>query len=72
MTNNTVSAICIDRLDVEQAARFLGVAPKSLRNMRYAGTGPASYKIGSRVWYDQRDLDIYVARCKAATLVAGA
>lgn len=58
-----------DRLPAAQAAEYLGLTTKTLANMRSAGTGPAAYKIGGRIWYDLRDLDVYVARCKAQTLV---
>lgn len=51
-------------LSVEEAARFLGIAPKSLRNR----IGPrAKYpfpvrpkKIGKRVLFDRIDLNTYV------------
>ncbi|GCE38780.1 helix-turn-helix transcriptional regulator [Rhodococcus koreensis] len=58
-----------DRLPAAKAAEYLGFTTKTLANMRSAGTGPAGYKIGGRVWYDLRDLDTYIARCRAATLV---
>jgi len=51
-------------LSVEQAARFLGIAPKTLRNR----IGPRAKhpfpvrpkKIGRRVLFDRRDLNTYV------------
>jgi predicted DNA-binding transcriptional regulator AlpA len=51
-------------LNVEQAARFLGIAPKTLRNR----IGPRAKhpfpvrpkKIGKRVLFDRRDLDNFV------------
>jgi predicted DNA-binding transcriptional regulator AlpA len=51
-------------LSVEQAARFLGIAPKTLRNR----IGPRAKhpfpvrpkKIGKRVLFDRRDLDDFV------------
>lgn len=58
-----------DRVPAAQAAEYLDLTTKTLANKRSAGTGPAWYKIGGRVWYDVRDLDMYVARCKAQTLV---
>lgn len=59
----------LERLTIEQAAEYLGMKKGLLYNHRSAGTGPASYKLGNRVMYDRRDLDLYIARCKAATLV---
>lgn len=58
-----------ERLNVAEAAAFLGVSRQTLYNLRSAGAGPASYKIGAKLFFDQRDLDVYVAQCKAATLV---
>jgi predicted DNA-binding transcriptional regulator AlpA len=51
-------------LSVEQAARFLGIAPKTLRNR----IGPRAKhpfpvrpkKIGKRVLFDRKDLDNFV------------
>jgi hypothetical protein len=51
-------------LSIEQAARFLGIAPKTLRNR----IGPRAEhpfpvrpkKIGKRVLFDRRDLNTYV------------
>ncbi|MGB3169950.1 MAG: helix-turn-helix domain-containing protein [Rhodococcus sp. (in: high G+C Gram-positive bacteria)] len=58
-----------ERLNVAEAAAFLGVSRQTLYNLRSAGAGPASYKIGAKLFFDQRDLDVYVAQCRAATLV---
>ncbi len=44
-----------------QAARYLGLAPQSLRNMRHYGKGPAYHKLGSRVVYKISDLERYLA-----------
>jgi hypothetical protein len=44
-----------------QAARFLGLAPQSLRNMRHYSKGPAYCKLGSRVVYKVCDLEKYLA-----------
>jgi hypothetical protein len=43
-----------------QAARYLGLAPQSLRNMRHYGKGPAYCKLGSRVVYKLSDLEQYL------------
>ncbi|MGC4960034.1 helix-turn-helix transcriptional regulator [Gordonia sp. DT101] len=60
-----------ERMTAPQAAKYLGVSKQTLYNLRSAGSGPASYKIGQKLFFDRRDLDLYIARCKAATLVAG-
>jgi len=58
-----------DRLNASGAAEFLDLSTKTLANMRARGIGPPSYRIGGRVWYDLRDLNVWIAREKAATLV---
>ena len=45
-----------------QAARYLGLAAQTLRNMRHYGRGPAYCKLGSRVVYKTSDLDLYLAQ----------
>lgn len=60
-----------DALTVTEAAAYLGISRQTLYNLRSAGAGPASYLIGNRLRYDRRDLDLYIAQRKAATLVAG-
>jgi hypothetical protein len=62
--NNHIKEITPRLLSVEQAARFLGIAPKTLRNR----IGPRAKhpfpvrpkKIGKRVLFDIRDLDDFV------------
>ncbi|MFE0749469.1 helix-turn-helix transcriptional regulator [Gordonia sp. NPDC058843] len=60
-----------DALTVTEAAAYLGISRQTLYNLRSAGVGPASYLIGNRLRYDRRNLDLYIAQRKAATLVAG-
>ncbi len=45
-----------------QAARYLGLAPQTLRNMRHYGKGPAYCKLGARVVYKVGDLELYLAK----------
>jgi hypothetical protein len=47
------------RLDSENAARFLGLSPKTLAMMRTAGTGPRFVKRG-RVFYYLDDLQSWI------------
>jgi hypothetical protein len=47
------------RLDSENAARFLGLSPKTLAMMRTAGTGPKFVKRG-RVFYYLDDLQAWL------------
>jgi hypothetical protein len=48
------------RLDTENAARFLGLSPKTLAIMRSNGSGPRFLKRG-RVFYFLEDLQAWVA-----------
>ncbi len=59
------------RLSTPQAAAYTGLAESTLRYYRHAGTGPASYSIGSKVYYDLTDLADWLAVQKAATLRGG-
>jgi hypothetical protein len=44
-----------------QAAAYLGLAPQTLRNMRFYGRGPAYCKMGRRIVYRMADLEKYLA-----------
>ena len=59
------------RLSTAEAAKLAGVAESTLRYYRHAGIGPASYTIGSKVYYDLPDLTDWLAAQKAATLRGG-
>ena len=59
------------RLSTAQAAKYTGLAESTLRYYRHAGIGPASYSIGSKVYYDIADLDDWLAAQKAASLRGG-
>lgn len=48
------------RLDTENAARYLGLSPKTLAMMRTAGTGPKFIKRG-RVFYYLDDLEAWLS-----------
>ena len=56
-------------LTEREAARFLGVAPRTLNNWRYFDKGPAYIRIGSRaVRYLPTDLDAYRQQHRNITL----
>lgn len=59
------------RLSTAQAAGFTGLAESTLRYYRHAGIGPASYTVGSKVFYDLTDLTDWLAAQKAASLRGG-
>jgi predicted DNA-binding transcriptional regulator AlpA len=48
-------------LNGEEAAALLGVSESSLNKWRGQGAGPQFVKIGSRVAYDQGDLEKFIA-----------
>lgn len=47
-------------LRTPDAARRVGLAPKTLEKHRCYGTGPAYRKLGGRVVYDIEELDAWV------------
>jgi hypothetical protein len=56
------------RLGTKDAALYLGsVSEDTLRYWRYAGTGPRSYRLGRRCYYDVVDLNAWIDEQKAAT-----
>ena len=54
------------RLTLPEAAAYLGIAPKTLRNWRSAGVGPPGFTIGGRVQFCAGDLDEWIDQQKAA------
>jgi len=56
------------RLSTAEAASYTGIPVSTLRYWRHNRTGPASYVIGSRVWYDVVDIDAWITEQKAATV----
>lgn len=48
------------RLDRNNAAKYLGLQPKTLANLESRGKGPRSRKVGGRVFYYKEDLDAYI------------
>jgi hypothetical protein len=60
------------RLGTKDAAQYLGgVSEDTMRYWRYAGTGPSSYRLGRRCYYDVADLDAWIGDQKVATLRGG-
>lgn len=49
------------RLSRADAARFLGMTPKTLSAWQTAGFGPMPRHVGSRVFYRLHDLESFVA-----------
>lgn len=42
------------------AARYLGLSPRTLEKLRVSGNGPAYYKMGRAVSYGLSDLEAWV------------
>ncbi len=69
---NPLMAQSPSRLGTSDAGQYLGgVSEDTLRYWRYAGTGPRSYRLGRRCYYDVVDLDAWIAEQKAATAKGG-
>lgn len=49
-------------LRTPEAARHLGLSPRTLEKHRCYGTGPKYHRIGGRVVYGIADLEVWVAR----------
>jgi len=55
-----------DLLDEKEAARYLNLAPPTLRNWRSAKQGPAACRVGKRaVRYRFSDLEAFIAASTA-------
>ncbi|MBT4889875.1 MAG: helix-turn-helix domain-containing protein [Rhodospirillales bacterium] len=57
----------INYLNRVKAAEYLGLSSKTLDRLRISGGGPRYWKAGSRVMYDQRDLDAWVDERKRSS-----
>lgn len=47
-------------LTTNDVAALLRAAPETVRYWRHKGTGPASFKVGRRVLYDQADVEAWI------------
>jgi hypothetical protein len=57
---NRVRATPDGRLKTPEAAKFLGVARKTLTNWRYTGKGPRVLRVGGQVFYKIEDLTVFI------------
>lgn len=48
-----------EKLNMEEAAQFLGVTYKTLSRWLSEGKGPRNYKYLKRVWFDMKDLEAF-------------
>ncbi len=49
------------RMTRKNAARYLGISPKTLACWAVDGKGPAFVKVGGKVFYFQAELDRFIA-----------
>lgn len=49
------------KLNVDEAATYIGLSPSTLNKLRVFGGGPVFLKLGRRVAYDVADLDTWLA-----------
>jgi predicted DNA-binding transcriptional regulator AlpA len=52
------------KLNVREAARFLGLSVSTLNKLRLSGNGPPYLKLGRRVLYDLHALETWAATRK--------
>lgn len=57
-----------NKLNTQQAAAYLGLKPCTLEAWRCRKRGPRYAKLGSRVMYDQDELEIWFAAQSVATV----
>jgi hypothetical protein len=53
------------RLSRREAAKFVGVASRTLANWKCRGVGPSQTKVGGRVFYRLADLETFVTDQRA-------
>lgn len=59
------------KLDIEDAAKVLGVSPRTLYDWRAKGFGPRSVKYANRLWYLADDCYRFIAETEAASARGG-
>ena len=62
----TVLVDPLGRLDRENAAKLIGVLPKTLANWRCKGFGPACFRVGGRSFYWRDEVEAFARGEKAA------
>ena len=58
-------------LTIEQAAATLNKPVRTLRNWRYRGGGPRSFRVGGSIRYSRHELDKWLDAQDAATGAGG-
>ena len=57
----------MDLLTVQQASALIGIPDSTLRYWRSVNQGPPSFKVGSRIMFSRRGIEIWLANQEAAT-----
>lgn len=71
MSENSVTIIHVQmmpdgRLDLKNAALYLGLRPQTLKIWRCEGKGPRAVKLGGRLFYFKADLDQFISNGRDA------
>lgn len=62
----------MDFIDTPTLSEMLGIKQATLRYWRHAGTGPASFTLGSKVVYRRAEIERWLAEQEATTTRGGA
>ena len=60
LTENTIHTLQDGRMNRTEAARYLGLSPKTLAMWVSQGKGPKFHRVGGRVFYFLHDLDAFI------------
>jgi hypothetical protein len=60
-TDSVRSLVPDDLIDQKEAARLLGIRPRTLQEWRYEGRGPGWFKVGQSVRYSRKGLEVWLA-----------
>lgn len=67
----TVAPIESDYMTTAEVSRERRIAPETLRSWRNSNVGPASFKLGRRVFYRRSEVDRWFADQEATTRRGG-
>jgi predicted DNA-binding transcriptional regulator AlpA len=60
-----------DRMTLREASDYLHIPQNTLRWWRTCDSGPRSYALGGKVFYDKADIDAWIAVEQAASVRGG-
>ena len=59
-SENTIHTLYDGRMNRTEAARYLGLSPKTLAMWVSQSKGPKFHRVGGRVFYFKNDLDAFI------------